>query len=140
MASYSVYILTDPAAPFSPRYVGLTAADPAKRLAWHISKAKSDVPRFKASWIRHLEDRGRRPVLQVMFTSLSEHEARFIERALIAQHRSLLLLNVRQGGDVVSERTRLKISEALQGHDVKGETRLRMSTAARAAWQRRRLT
>jgi len=61
-----------------------------------------------------------------------------MERALIAQHRSLLLLNVRQGGDVVSERTRLKISEALQGHQVKDETRMRMSTAARAAWQRRR--
>ena len=99
---YSVYTLADPRTPDDVRYVGITRQSPVIRLRNHTAEGRCRREHcHRVAWLRRVVDSGLVPRLELVADGLSESDAKWFERALIATLRAMAcrLVNSTDGGD-----------------------------------------
>ncbi len=107
----SLYFLRDPRN-LMVRYIGISN-DPKYRLTQHWSERLRHYTTglAKADWFRELDSQGLRPVLDVMITGLTKHQAKRVEHRLVsnwmAKHPGQLLQSPTGIPDNLSEFTKL---------------------------------
>ena len=128
MNNYYVYLHTNKVN--GKVYIGITSTDPKKR--WANGRGYSNqyfsraIRKYGWDGFEH----------EVLYEGLSETQAKIMEISLIHFYKSTdnkYGYNVSEGGDVVSEETRKKISETEKGKIVSEETRKKLSEAKKGA-------
>ena len=125
MNNYTVYRHTSPS---SKVYIGITYQKPERR--WSNGNGYKDSPKFynaiqKYGWnnFKH----------EILYSGLNEISAKMIEEDLIYYYKSLnISYNISAGGDgsrgvIMSEETRLKMSNAKKGKHLSEETKEKLS-------------
>ena len=111
-------------------YIGITSQEPEQR--WrggngystqHFSRA---IKKYGWDGFKH----------EILYSNLSETKAKILEVSLIHYYKSAnpkYGYNISEGGDIISEETRKKISEANKGKVISEETRKKLSEAHKGA-------
>lgn len=111
-------------------YIGITT-NLKKRMKYHYETSKKAFKAnpYKARIIYDLKQHGLKPISNIVFESLSFHEAKELEvlAILALKFHGVNLTNISDGGDIVSEETRKKLSLMRKGKKLSMEIRMAMS-------------
>lgn len=132
-----IYMLVDPRdSYFNPRYVGITALNPNKRLRNHIKGARHEKPTHKTNWINSLIKDGITPKLIVFAECVGWNRAQKEEQFWIKQFKEAgyNLTNSTDGGEgtfgkIVSESVRAAVALANSQRVISEETRAKLSAS-----------